>query len=150
MAKLWVVFRREYLERVRSKWFLLGTLLGPVFFILVAGAPRLIGNRGEGTRDVAHIEVIDATGAGLGERVAAALRDRFPLSRAPYLTVVDESTAMHPGPGSRSSDSNASTFLPAMGASPRISTSPPIRVIARAKRAVSNTATRPGVSSSST
>ena len=91
MAKLWVVFRREYLERVRSKWFLLGTLLGPVFFILVAGAPRLIGNRGEGTRDVAHIEVIDATGAGLGERVAAALRDRFPLSRAPYLTVVDES-----------------------------------------------------------
>jgi ABC-2 type transport system permease protein len=93
MAKLWVVFRREYLERVRSKWFLLGTVLGPVFFLLVAGAPRLIGGRGEGTRDVAHIEVIDATGAGLGERVATALRDRFPLSRAPYLTVVDQSAA---------------------------------------------------------
>ena len=93
MAKLWVVFRREYLERVRSKWFLLGTLLGPVFFILVAGAPRLIGGRGDGTRDVAHIEVIDATGAGLGARVVAALRERFPLSRAPYLTVVDESAA---------------------------------------------------------
>src|SRR6186713_2215357 len=93
MAKLWVVFRREYLERVRSKWFLLGTLLGPVFFLLVAGAPRLIGGRGDGTADVAHIEVIDATGAGLGTRVAAALRERFPLSRAPYLTVVDESVA---------------------------------------------------------
>ena len=75
MAKLWVVFRREYLERVRSKWFVLGTLLGPVFFILVAGAPRLIGGR-DGARDVAHIEVIDATGAGLGERVVNALRDR--------------------------------------------------------------------------
>jgi len=89
MAKLLVVFRREYLERVRSKWFVLGTLLGPVFFILVAGAPRLIGGRGDGTRDVAHIEVIDATGAGLGARVVASLRERFPLSRAPYLTVVD-------------------------------------------------------------
>ena len=89
MAKLWVVFRREYLERVRSKWFLLGTLLGPVFFLVVAGAPRLIGGRGEGTRDVAHIEVVDATGAGLGARVAGTLRERFPLSRAPYLTVVD-------------------------------------------------------------
>ena len=91
MAKLWVVFRREYLERVRSKWFVIGTLLGPVFFLLVAGAPRLIGARGDGTRDIAHIEVIDATGAGLGERVVTALRDRFPLSRAPYLTVVAES-----------------------------------------------------------
>jgi len=93
MAKLLVVFRREYLERVRSKWFVLGTLLGPVFFILVAGAPRLIGDRGDGTRDVAHIEVIDATGAGLGARVVASLRERFPLSRAPYLTVVDESAS---------------------------------------------------------
>src|SRR4029079_5025513 len=93
MAKLLVVFRREYLERVRSKWFLLGTLLGPVFFILVAGAPRLIGGRGDGTRDVAHIEVIDASGAGLGTRVVASLRERYPLSRAPYLTVVDESAS---------------------------------------------------------
>lgn len=89
MAKLLVVFRREYLERVRSKWFLLGTLLGPAFFLLVAGAPRLIGGRGEGTRDVARIEIVDATGAGLGARVVEALRERFPLSRAPYLTVVD-------------------------------------------------------------
>jgi ABC-2 type transport system permease protein len=91
MAKLWVVFCREYLERVRSKWFLLGTLLGPVFFLLVAGAPRLLGDRPEDYRDVAHIEVIDATGVGLGARVVAALRERYPLSRAPYLTVVDES-----------------------------------------------------------
>jgi ABC-2 type transport system permease protein len=90
MAKLWVVFRREYLERVRSKWFLLGTLLGPIFFLLVAGAPRVLGGRGgDGPRDVARIEVIDATGAGLGARVVEALRERFPLSRAPYLTVVD-------------------------------------------------------------
>ena len=91
MAKLWVVFRREYLERVRSKWFLLGTLLGPVFFLLVAGAPRLLGERPGGNSDVAHIEVVDATGAGLGARVVAALHERYPLSRAPYLTVVDES-----------------------------------------------------------
>ena len=91
MAKLLVVFRREYLERVRSKWFLLGTLLGPVFFLLVAGAPRLLGDRPAGNSDLAHIEVIDATGAGLGSRVVGELRERYPLSRAPYLTVVDES-----------------------------------------------------------
>jgi ABC-2 type transport system permease protein len=93
MAKLWVVFQREYVERVRSKWFLLGTLLGPVFFLLVAAAPRLIGGNDGGARDVAHIEVIDATGAGLGARVVATLRERYPTSRAPYLTVVAESGA---------------------------------------------------------
>src|SRR5215212_4730796 len=89
MGKLLVVFRREYLERVRSKWFLLGTLLGPVFFLLVAGAPQLLGGgREERTRDLAHIEIIDVTGVGLGTRVEAALRERYPLSRASYLTVV--------------------------------------------------------------
>ena len=93
MAKLWAVFRREYVERVRSKWFLLGTLLGPVFFVLVAGAPRLLGDQPEGTRDLAHIEVIDASGSGLGARIVEALRARYPLSRAPYLTVVEVSEA---------------------------------------------------------
>jgi ABC-2 type transport system permease protein len=37
--------------------------------------------------------VIDATGVGLGARIVAALRERHPLSRAPYLSVVDESEA---------------------------------------------------------
>ena len=38
---------------------------------------------------MARIEVVDASGVGLGARVVAALRERFPLSRAPYLTVVN-------------------------------------------------------------
>src|SRR5215208_5262167 len=91
MGKLLVVFKREYLERVRSKWFLLGTLLGPVFLLLAIAAPRLVGDRGDGTRDLAHIDVIDATGTGLGARVAAALHERYPLSRAPYVQTIDAS-----------------------------------------------------------
>src|ERR1051325_3657378 len=38
MNKILLVIKREYLERVRSKWFLIGTLLGPLLmssFILV-------------------------------------------------------------------------------------------------------------------
>ena len=42
MRKLGVVFRREYLERVRSKWFLIGTLLGPVFFGTITILPTYI------------------------------------------------------------------------------------------------------------
>src|SRR5947208_14425575 len=88
MGKLLVVFKREYLERVRSRWFIIGTLLGPVFLLLIVAAPRLMGDRSEGSRDVAHIDVIDATDAGLGARVADALRTRYPLSRAPYVRAV--------------------------------------------------------------
>jgi ABC-2 type transport system permease protein len=88
MGKLEVVFMREYLERVRSKWFLLGTLLGPVFFFLVLVGPRYMGGRNAATEDVAHIVVIDATGVGMGERLAAGLRERFPLSPAPTVETV--------------------------------------------------------------
>jgi ABC-2 type transport system permease protein len=91
MGKLEVVFMREYLERVRSKWFVLGTLLGPVFFFLVLVGPRYMGGRNSGTTDVAHIVVLDATSSGLGERVVGALRDRFPLSKAPSIEEVPQS-----------------------------------------------------------
>jgi ABC-2 type transport system permease protein len=89
MGKLFVIFKREYLERVRTRWFIIGTLLGPAFLLLLVGAPRLMGDRTEGSRDVARIDVLDATGTGLGNRVADALRAKFPLSRAPYVRTVD-------------------------------------------------------------
>jgi ABC-2 type transport system permease protein len=94
MGKLLVVFKREYLEKVRSRWFLFGTLLGPAFFLLVISLPRLFGDRSEGSRDVARIDVIDATGTGLGARVADALREKYPLSRAPYVRTVDPSKVL--------------------------------------------------------
>jgi ABC-2 type transport system permease protein len=89
MGKLIVVFKREYFERVRSRWFVIGTLLGPVFLLLIVGAPKLMGDRSEGSRDVAHIDVIDVTNSGLGARVADALREHFPLSRAPNVRTID-------------------------------------------------------------
>ena len=32
MRVLWAVIKREYLERVRTKWFLIATLFGPILF----------------------------------------------------------------------------------------------------------------------
>jgi ABC-2 type transport system permease protein len=89
MGKLFVVFKREYLERVRSRWFIIGTLLGPVFFLFILAIPRLFGDPSDGSRDVARIDVIDATGSGLGTRVADALRAKYPLSRGPYVRTVE-------------------------------------------------------------
>jgi ABC-2 type transport system permease protein len=89
VRKLTVVFKREYLERVRSKWFLVGTLLGPVFFGLITVVPILISSKTKPSTDLANVTIIDATRSGMGERVAAGLRERYPLSPAPDVRSVD-------------------------------------------------------------
>ena len=71
--KILIVAKREYLERVRTRWFVIMTLLVPA---LIAGFVMLtayIGSRGNASNAVRHITIIDATGADLGERVANAL-----------------------------------------------------------------------------
>ncbi len=69
MVKIWAVIRREFLERVRSKWFIIGTVLGPVLMFGIIAIPILVGERG-GNRTVA---VLDATTTGFGERLTEML-----------------------------------------------------------------------------
>jgi ABC-2 type transport system permease protein len=92
MRKLGVVFKREYLERVRSKWFLVGTLLGPVFFAMITVLPVLISTKTKASTDLANVTILDATRSGMGDRVATALRERYPLSPAPQVVSVDPSS----------------------------------------------------------
>lgn len=74
MAKLWAVIRREYLERVRSKWFVIGTFLGPIFLGIITLMPIWLSLKQKPTAGLANIEILDASEAGLGQRVAAKLR----------------------------------------------------------------------------
>src|SRR3990170_3605328 len=71
MAKLWAIIKREYLERVRSKWFLIATFLGPVFFAAIIIIPaRLAAAESTATRQVmakekvGYLVVTDQTVAG--------------------------------------------------------------------------------------
>ncbi len=89
MGKLLVVFKREYLERVRSKWFLIGTLLGPVFFGMITIFPMYIASRQRPADDLAHIAILDASGNGLGARVANALMVAYPQSPKPEVKVLN-------------------------------------------------------------
>ncbi|MDF1502332.1 hypothetical protein PYV61_05250, partial [Roseisolibacter sp. H3M3-2] len=73
--KLWAVVRREFGERVRTKWFLVSTLLGPIFFAGITIGPVLLAKRQGPSTDTANVVILDATGAGLGDRIARALTD---------------------------------------------------------------------------
>ncbi len=87
--KVGVVFRREYLERVRSKWFLIGTLLGPVFFGAVTVLPAYISMKSRPGSELTNVAILDATGSGLGKRVSAALHKNYPATPAPEVKVVE-------------------------------------------------------------
>lgn len=76
MDKLIAVIKREYLERVRTKWFIISTVFGPVFLAAIMVIPGLLTVRNMRGAQVADFRIIDATGTGLGERVARTLHDR--------------------------------------------------------------------------
>jgi len=71
MHKIWAVVRREFLERVRTKWFLISTILGPVFMIGMGVLPSILLTRGAG---VTHIVLLDAGAGPLAGRVESQLK----------------------------------------------------------------------------
>lgn len=73
MKKLLVVLEREYMERVRTRWFLIATVFGPVFFGALMFLPAYMATRSSVSADYQRIRILDATGTDLGSLVAAEL-----------------------------------------------------------------------------
>jgi ABC-2 type transport system permease protein len=82
VRKVIAVIRREFVERVRTKAFVIGTLLGPIFFIALVVVPGLLLSRGSTGQRIA---VVDAAEGGFGERVATALAAVKAGGQARYL-----------------------------------------------------------------
>jgi ABC-2 type transport system permease protein len=59
MKKVWVIIKREYLIRVRTKAFLIGTIISPLLMLGLILLPAFFATRGGGTR---HVTVIDQSG----------------------------------------------------------------------------------------
>jgi ABC-2 type transport system permease protein len=68
--KVWAVVRREFVERVRSKWFLISTILGPIFMIVVTVLPAFLAGAGGGAR---HIGLLDEGSGTLADRLVTQL-----------------------------------------------------------------------------
>jgi ABC-2 type transport system permease protein len=73
LGRLLIVTRREYLERVRSKAFMVSTVLGPLIMGALVVLPGLLMSRQR--REPLRIAVLDEAGA-LGPKVEAALGER--------------------------------------------------------------------------
>jgi len=89
MGKLWAIIKREYLERVRSKWFLIATFFGPVFFSAIIIVPAWLASRSKVTNDVYKVTILDATDSGFGHRLAVNLAgDTTIAGRMPIVKLV--------------------------------------------------------------
>lgn len=78
MSKLWAVVRREYLERVRSKAFIIGTILGPVLMGAIMILPILLAGRGGKLLRVAVLAPSNALRADVEEALQGARRGDTP------------------------------------------------------------------------
>ena len=74
MRKVLAVIRREFIERVRQKWFWVMVVLGPLFFGAIFLLPTLLMGKG----GVKHIAVVDGTTTTFGAQVTERL-DQEPL-----------------------------------------------------------------------
>ena len=52
MNKTWLIIKREYITRVRKKSFILFTLLGPVFFLMIGFLPVIIALANQGSQKI--------------------------------------------------------------------------------------------------
>jgi ABC-2 type transport system permease protein len=76
MHKVWVIIRREFVEKVRTKWFVISTVLGPLLMASFIVVPILMAERGASRRE---IRVVDATTDGFGGRIVDAVRPPLPI-----------------------------------------------------------------------
>ncbi|MGP1667703.1 MAG: hypothetical protein ACTS5I_17750, partial [Rhodanobacter sp.] len=71
MKKIIAVIRREFVERVRTKAFVISTVLLPVFMVALVILPALMMSGGDRTQRVA---LVDASSTLLGQPVSKALQ----------------------------------------------------------------------------
>ena len=92
MDKLIAVIKREYLERVRTRAFVIATLIVPLFISAVMLVPAYLASRAAASASLTDITILDATGAGLGDRVATLLladSARTPGQKSPVVRKLD-------------------------------------------------------------
>ena len=83
MRKIWLVFKREYLTRVKSKGFVIGTLLIP--FLGVVSVVLVAFIAGHGSKTKFRIAIVDNIG-GLSESIAQEL-DTAAKTDQPQFTI---------------------------------------------------------------
>lgn len=80
MSRTWHILKREYLENVRTKAFLIGLVLTPVWMGVIFLVPKMMGGKKH-----ENVVIVDATGV-----LAAPIRDKLSASPDPEWSITTE------------------------------------------------------------
>jgi ABC-2 type transport system permease protein len=86
MRELRIVLHREFSERVRSRSFILSTLLTPLFILAVGLGPTLLARAPESP--ALQLMLVDETGDGIGTELQVLLRASAPEGENGFRTMV--------------------------------------------------------------
>jgi len=89
--KILIVAKREYLERVRTRAFVLMTLLVPILMSAAMLFPLYMSAKSGPSSSVRRIRILDATGAGVGDRIAQNIRSDSAIAdtvQGPFVVAV--------------------------------------------------------------
>jgi ABC-2 type transport system permease protein len=80
MRKIWVVIRREFLEKVRTKWFIISTVMGPLLMVGFIAVSIFMAEGGAVRRVIA---IVDLSSANFGQQLAVMLNapEQWDVSR---------------------------------------------------------------------
>ena len=90
MSRMWLVLAREYLENVRTRAFLIGLVLTPVWMGLIFIVPALVEKAGVKSQ---RVVILDETKENLGDAVAKELDGLNTLGHARYLLEREDNPA---------------------------------------------------------
>ncbi len=93
MDKFLAVARREYTERVRSKWFLFATFFGPLMMAVLLFLPAWLAGRSKPSADVTDIAIVDASGQNLGARISERMPPGGPVPEVRVVTPAEIAAA---------------------------------------------------------
>ena len=92
--KVLVVAKREYLERVRSRAFVIMTLAIPLVMSAVILIPAYVAAKSGPSAEIRRVRILDATGAGVGDRIAQIIRSDSSIAdsvKGPFVVALSSS-----------------------------------------------------------
>jgi len=101
MRKTWAIIQREYLERVRSRWFAIATIFGPLLFGALMYLPAYAAMR-RAMRTAFGRDAV-TTGQGGSIPLATALAELVPDAEIMLLGVEEPASRIH-APGESEGD----------------------------------------------
>ncbi|MFN2400370.1 MAG: hypothetical protein ABR543_17285, partial [Gemmatimonadaceae bacterium] len=69
MSELRIIIKREFLERVHTRSFVVGTILFPIFMIAMMVLPNIVSSKGSQRR----LALVDQAPAGIGDAFVSTL-----------------------------------------------------------------------------